>query len=135
MDLFKMPLKLKQVDREYQANYNLELDNGVILKEKNMDEKDDKDDKDEKQTKDQKLKKDKKERAKMREKLEEEFKERQKEVIDDTENQIFKNEFRIDYKIVKLVHRLGYEEKYTKECLKNNENNYCTTTYYLLQKN
>lgn len=118
-DLFKMPLKLKQADREYQANYNLELDNGVIIEKTKQSQKVDQ-------------KEGKKQKEKVKKMLAEADEECKNDVMDDATNPLFRTEFKIDKKSVRMVNRLGYEEKYTINCLKNNEHNYCTTTYYLL---
>jgi len=45
------------------------------------------------------------------------------------------NNFLKDDEIVMKVEKFGYPKEYLIKCLKNNELNYATTTYYLLKEN
>jgi len=52
----------------------------------------------------------------------------------DLENKAFKPDFKYSKKTAFLVQRFGFPMTYTQKVLNENMNNFCSTVYYLVQK-
>lgn len=125
--ILKFSHRVTYINNEYQNNFNELRDNGVfnILKDEDTNASN------------------RKKRTKKVEKTESSEVSHDKKMSDlksriTNEEQkyshLFEEKFHIDQAIVQQVVKFGFEHKYIKECLANNENNHCTATYYLLSK-
>lgn len=55
-------------------------------------------------------------------------------IPNDLDNKAFKPDFKYSKKTAFLVQRFGFPMTYTQKVLKENQNNFCSTVYYLVVK-
>ena len=97
----------------YQNEHNAELDDGVVIAPPKLEDK----------------AKANAKREKDRPKAGDDQKE-----LQDIDPSIFAENFKRSNKIIHQLEGFGFDNKYIKDCLQNADNNLCTTTYYLLEK-
>lgn len=142
--IMKFDPHVKQINIDYENRNNPNMDNGIYHGVTLGDGMESQDQAELKKAIERKRKKNQKEKEKSVNESRSMLNESQitqSGMEQDLNNKDFQEDFKINNKnpnqkqAVRAVERFGYEEKYIKGELKKNQNNHCTTTFYLFLKN